>query len=222
VPAVRFSRDKRGYEHVYLIDTSGERGRSRVLYWFRTPPGVRVGRSPFDLETQRTLEAQYPGVRFDWPQIVAARIPPAAPVENWREKRRAERAVKRARATEAGEPSDSEESSDMDELGDSPAPHPQLEIKEAEPLSGQMTEAPDSPGEAQQTSAAHDPDAPVAMDAVQGPPETGAGGSGRPRRRRRGGRRGRKPGPGPEPGAPGAGNGGLDQTNSADESSKEE
>ena len=101
MPFVRFSRDKRGYEHVYLIDSSKERGRSRVLYWFRTPPGVRVGRAAFDPDTQRSLERQNPDVLFDWPQIVAARMPPPVPVENWREKRRAERAIKRARAAEA-------------------------------------------------------------------------------------------------------------------------
>ena len=43
---VRVSRDKRGYEHIYLIDATARRGkasRPRVLYWFRTPPGVMVG-----------------------------------------------------------------------------------------------------------------------------------------------------------------------------------
>ena len=102
MPFVRFSRDRRGYEHLYLVD-SKEHGRSRVIYWFRTPPGVKVGRSPFDTATQHSLEQQYPDVKFDWPQIVAARIPPLAPVENWREKRRAERAFKRARAEEVVE-----------------------------------------------------------------------------------------------------------------------
>jgi hypothetical protein len=102
VPFVRFSRDRRGYEHVYLVDAK-EHGRSRVIYWFRTPPGVKVGRSPFDSATQRSLEQQYPDVKFDWSQIVAARMPPPTPVENWREKRRAERAFKRARAEEAAE-----------------------------------------------------------------------------------------------------------------------
>jgi hypothetical protein len=107
VPFVRFSRDRRGYEHVYLVDAK-EHGRSRVIYWFRTPPGVKVGRTPFDLATQRSLEQQYPDVRFDWSQIVAARMPPPAPVENWREKRRAERAFKRARAEDAAEVVDPE------------------------------------------------------------------------------------------------------------------
>ncbi len=103
MPFVRFARDRRGYEHVYLVDVSKDRGRSRVLYWFRTPPGVKVGRNPFDPDTQRSLERQNPGVAFDWPQIVAARMPPPAPVENWREKRRVERAIKRARAADAVE-----------------------------------------------------------------------------------------------------------------------
>ena len=98
--------------------SSKERGRSRVLYWFRTPPGVKVGREPFDPETQRSLERQNPGVAFDWPQIVAARMPPPAPVENWREKRRVERAIKRARAADAGEADDvdvAEQTSPSDE-----------------------------------------------------------------------------------------------------------
>lgn len=107
MPFVRFSRDRRGYEHVYLVDAK-DHGRSRVIYWFRTPPGVKVGRSPFDSATQRSLEQQYPDVKFDWSQIAAARIPPPAPVENWREKRRAERAFKRARAEEVAEVSEEE------------------------------------------------------------------------------------------------------------------
>ena len=41
MPFVRFSRDRRGYEHVYLVDNR-EHGRSRVIFWFRTPPGVKV------------------------------------------------------------------------------------------------------------------------------------------------------------------------------------
>ena len=66
---VRVSRDRRGYEHIYLIDATARRGkasRPRVLYWFRTPPGVMVGREPFDESVRRTLEAQYPDVTFDW------------------------------------------------------------------------------------------------------------------------------------------------------------
>ncbi len=79
MPFVRFSRDKRGYEHIYLVHTSQRRGRrrgTRVLYWFRTPPGVKVGREPFDAELRRTLEAQNPGVAFDWDRLSNTPIPP--------------------------------------------------------------------------------------------------------------------------------------------------
>ena len=94
----RFNRDKRGYEHFYLVEPSTNRRgkvKSRVLYWFRTPPGVRVGREPFDEGVRRALEEQNPGVVFDWRAIIEAPIP-SADTEKWRERRRAERAAKHA------------------------------------------------------------------------------------------------------------------------------
>jgi hypothetical protein len=98
---LKFSRDKRGYEHFYLVQpTTNRRGktRTRILYWFRTPPGVRVGRLPFDADVQRAIEAQNPGVTFDWKRLLATPIPPpSADVERWRERRRVERAEKAAR-----------------------------------------------------------------------------------------------------------------------------
>ena len=69
----RFSRDKRGYEHFYLVEpTTNRRGKSRprVLYWFRTPPNVKIGREPFDDDVRRALEAQNPNVTFDWRKIL--------------------------------------------------------------------------------------------------------------------------------------------------------
>jgi hypothetical protein len=95
----RFNRDSRGYEHFYLVEPiTNRRGKSRprVLYWYRTPPNVKVGRAPFDEEVQRALEAQNPTVVFDWRKIVDAPIP-SADAEKWRERRRAERAEKAAR-----------------------------------------------------------------------------------------------------------------------------
>jgi len=98
VPFLRFSRDKRGYEHFYLVQpTSARRGkeRQRILYWFRTPPNVKVGREPFAEHVRRALEAQYPNVRFDWETLVATPIPPPE-VGHWRERRRVERAARQA------------------------------------------------------------------------------------------------------------------------------
>ena len=56
MPFLRILRDKRGYETSYLMHwfREGHRQRSRVLYVFRTPGGVRVGRTPLDRETERS------------------------------------------------------------------------------------------------------------------------------------------------------------------------
>jgi len=119
VAFVRVSRDRRGYEHIYLIDATARRGkasRPRVLYWFRTPPGVMVGREPIDESVRRTLEAQYPDVTFDWEKLRKTAIP-APDVEPWRERRRMERAAKQARQAgereenDAGQPPDSRQGS---------------------------------------------------------------------------------------------------------------
>jgi hypothetical protein len=99
----RFSRDKRGYEHFQLVQpTTNRRGkvRTRVLYWFRTPPDVKVGREPFDEGVRRALEAQNPDVTFDWPSILEAPIP-SADADKWRERRRLERAARQGAAAPA-------------------------------------------------------------------------------------------------------------------------
>jgi len=110
LPVVRFSRDRRGYEHTYLVDVSprGGNSSSRLLYWFRTPPGVKVGREAFDADVRRTLEEQYPDLTFDWKTIMATPMP--TPAVDWRSRRRAERATKVARrVARLEEDSDSED-----------------------------------------------------------------------------------------------------------------
>jgi hypothetical protein len=74
VPFVRFVRDKRGVETTALLRTSGGRGknRPRLLYWFRTPPDVHVGRAAIDDAAIVALEQAHPDVTFDWPQILHA------------------------------------------------------------------------------------------------------------------------------------------------------
>src|SRR5579872_6167111 len=108
----RFTRDKRGYENFYLVEPTNRRGKSRnrVLYWFRSPPDIRVGRKPFDPDVQRALEARYPGVTFDWKTILEAPIP-SAETEKWRERRRAEKAERAARHAAAAEDAADEDSS---------------------------------------------------------------------------------------------------------------
>jgi hypothetical protein len=103
---LRFTRDTRGYEHFYLVQqTTNRRGkmRPRLLYWFRTPPNVKVGRQPFDEAVRRALEAQNPDIHFDWQAIVDTPIPPPVETERWREKRRFERAARQAAVEETRE-----------------------------------------------------------------------------------------------------------------------
>ena len=81
MPFLRFSRDTRGYENTYVLHglRSGERAGPRLLYWFRTPPNVRVGRLPLDETAIRAIEESNPELTFDWTKMlkVKAQMPPA-------------------------------------------------------------------------------------------------------------------------------------------------
>ena len=96
MPFLRLTRDRRGYEHTFLLhaDTSGQ--RPRVLYWYRTAPDVLIGRPALDEDAIRGIEEQHPLIEFDWPAILALRevmppedeAPPARPVRRARPSRR--------------------------------------------------------------------------------------------------------------------------------------
>lgn len=68
MPFLRVVRDKRGYETTYLMHwyREGNRQLSRILYVFRTPGGVRVGRQALEPDVRRQIEARYPDIAFDW------------------------------------------------------------------------------------------------------------------------------------------------------------
>ncbi len=72
MPFLRVIRDRRGYETTYLMHwyREGSRQRSRILYVFRSPGGVRVGREPLEAETLRDIEASYPEIAFDWKTVL--------------------------------------------------------------------------------------------------------------------------------------------------------
>src|SRR6185436_7931878 len=149
----RFDRDKRGYEHFYLVQPiTNRRGkvRSRVLYWFRTPPGVRVGREPFDEGVRRALEKQHPEITFDWPAILDAPIP-SADADKWRERRRAEKVARHSIESSTDIEPEEGPGEPVDAIGFSEQPAPPLE----EPA----TAVPASP------AALMTPVAPVAADA---------------------------------------------------------
>jgi hypothetical protein len=71
VPFVRVIRDKRGYETTYLLHwyREGRRQHSRILYVFRTPGGVRVGRTALEPDVLRQIERRYPDITFDWAAV---------------------------------------------------------------------------------------------------------------------------------------------------------
>ena len=71
MPFLRVIRDKRGYETTYLMHLyrDGARQRSKILYVFRTPGGVRVGRDPLEPEVLRQIESQYPDIQFNWATV---------------------------------------------------------------------------------------------------------------------------------------------------------
>ena len=78
---LRFSRDRRGYENTYLLHAArprGDKDRPRLLYWFRTPPHLKVGRTAFDDEVIRQLEDEYPDLEFDWTQLLESAASGAA------------------------------------------------------------------------------------------------------------------------------------------------
>ncbi len=195
---LRFTRDKRGYEHFYLVQPSHSRGKStaRVLFWFRTPPGVKVGREPFDESVRRELEAQNPDVTFDWRKILETPIP-SADAEKWRDRRRAERAVRALKHDVVAE--DIAESTDDDEEESAaPAVHVLEAAAESDVPDLKLEEPPDltlagaSNERAEPTSGESTP----AESATQLRPVGSDDGSHRKRRRRRR-RRGSAAPPGP-------------------------
>ena len=82
MPSVRFVRDRRGYENTFVVHVGGRRAKGagqRVLYWFRTPPGVKVGRAALDQEAIRTIEEGHPDIAFDWEKMLKVRASSVAP-----------------------------------------------------------------------------------------------------------------------------------------------
>lgn len=71
MPFLRLTRDRRGFENTFLMHADHPGEKPRVLYWYRTAPGVVLGRQPLDEEAIRTIEEQHPHIEFDWPAILA-------------------------------------------------------------------------------------------------------------------------------------------------------
>jgi hypothetical protein len=88
VTFVRVTRDQRGYETTVLLHAATPGERPRVLYWYRTAPGVRVGRPALDEEAIRGIEESHPEIEFDWPQLLEEASIVTPEVERRPERRR--------------------------------------------------------------------------------------------------------------------------------------
>ena len=77
MPYLRFSRDERGYEHTYVLHGLRTGSRPRLLYWFRTPPNVSVGRLPLDEDAIRAIEDSNADLTFDWARMLRVKPKPA-------------------------------------------------------------------------------------------------------------------------------------------------
>lgn len=98
MPTLRFSRDRRGYESTYLLHTSKRRAgaeQSQLLYWFRTPPHIKIGRAAFDEDAIRMLEEQHPDVEFEWDRILTTKAPAVPESRDLRDARPARRPDRR-------------------------------------------------------------------------------------------------------------------------------
>lgn len=110
MPFLRLTRDRRGFEHTFLLHADVPGQMPRVLYWYRTAPGVLIGRAALDEEAIRSIEEQHPQIEFDWPAILALReaMPPedeAEPVRQSRGRRPPRREPSRAPRPEPERPS---------------------------------------------------------------------------------------------------------------------
>lgn len=71
MPFLRLTRDRRGFENTFLLHADRPGDRPRLLYWYRTAPGIALGRAPLDEDAIRTIEENHPDIDFDWPAILA-------------------------------------------------------------------------------------------------------------------------------------------------------
>jgi hypothetical protein len=74
-----------------VVHTGGGRrrgkSRPRILYWFRTPPGIRIGRSALDESAIKLIEEHNPDVEFDWTRILKGQDAPLEQVAPQQDRR---------------------------------------------------------------------------------------------------------------------------------------
>lgn len=145
MPFLRVIRDKRGYETTYLMHwyREGTRQRSRILYIFRSPGGVRVGREALDPDVLRDLETHHPDIAFDWKAVLDNRqVVDTAPPDLRRPRKRRRGEDERAPAAV-----------------DAPSPPPAARPRREPPSQSRVAARPDEPALAGRSAFADRPGA---------------------------------------------------------------
>lgn len=78
--------------------------RARVLYMFRTPPNMQIGRKSLDAEVREALEHTHPDLTFDWAGLLREPMPPARIDPRERGPRQRSQGRKERPARESGPP----------------------------------------------------------------------------------------------------------------------
>ncbi len=133
MPYLRFLRDERGYEHTYVLHGMESGSRPSVLYWFRTPPNVSVGREPLDEEAIEALEDRNPDLTFDWARMTKTIRARPAP-QPWE----ADRASRRRRPESSRKPGRPPESPTSPEATVLPDASPPAESQVSLPLDAEQ------------------------------------------------------------------------------------
>ena len=187
MPFLRYDRDRRGNLSTYLVHTFRKGGKPHplVLYWFRSPPNVRVGRLAIDDDTIRRIEELYPDLAFDWPSLLSQR-PPSLEMKKWTSKRnqgkgpkggsvrrrrsRGDNHVEEALSSEGGSLGPQGDLMDSRDAGTDPGQSPEgmLESTEIPSPDGDVQAEENVSSSSQRESELEKP-----IDQVDGPPMTG-------------------------------------------------
>ena len=105
-----------------------------MLYWFRTPPGVKVGRTALDDEALRRIEQQNPDLEFDWPKLLKGAGAPATESRPPFEARRQDRGNARPRFPKPAAPPPQPQPQAIEEKREPEPPAPAARIVPPPPI----------------------------------------------------------------------------------------
>ncbi|HYB94562.1 MAG TPA: hypothetical protein VEC39_06295 [Vicinamibacterales bacterium] len=132
MPFLRLTRDRRGFENTFLLHADRPGDKPRLLYWYRTAPGLIQGRPALDEDAIRTIEESHPDIDFDWPAILALsevmiheEEAPAKPARQTKKPRREREPAPRREEQPVDDPVDEQRDEDAAPPAlNSPAPAP--------------------------------------------------------------------------------------------------